>query len=46
MRPTIDEYFIEITNTVAKRSTCLRHQIGAIAVRDKRILATGEKCQI
>jgi dCMP deaminase len=32
---------MEIAHVVAKRSTCLRRQIGAVIVRDKRILATG-----
>lgn len=36
-----DDYFMEITHLVAKRSTCLRRQVGAVIVRDKRILATG-----
>lgn len=40
-RPTLDEYFMEIAHVVAKRSTCLRNQVGAVIVRDKRILATG-----
>jgi dCMP deaminase len=40
-RPSWDEYFMEITNLVAKRSTCTRRQVGAILVKDKRILATG-----
>jgi dCMP deaminase len=40
-RPTWDEYFIEITRAVAKRSTCKRAQVGAIIVKDKRILTTG-----
>jgi len=40
-RPTWDEYFLSITKVVAKRSTCLRRHVGAILVRDKRILATG-----
>ena len=40
-RPSWDEYFIEITKLVATRSTCLRRKVGAIFVRDKRILATG-----
>ena len=40
-RPSWDEYFVELTRVVAKRSTCLRRQVGALAVRDKRILATG-----
>lgn len=36
-----DDYFMEITRLVAKRSTCLRRHVGAVIVRDKRILATG-----
>lgn len=40
-RPSWDEYFIEITRLVAKRSTCLRRQVGAVLVKDKNILATG-----
>ena len=40
-RPTWDEYFVEITRQVATRSTCLRRPVGAIIVKDKRILATG-----
>ena len=40
-RPTWDEYFIEITLDVSKRSTCNRAQVGAIIVKDKRILTTG-----
>ena len=40
-RPDIDEYFLKIATVVAERSTCLRHHVGAVAVRDKHILATG-----
>lgn len=40
-RPGWDEYFMEIAHVVARRSTCLRRQIGAVIVREKRILATG-----
>ncbi len=40
-RPTWEEYFMDITRLVAKRSTCLRRQVGAVLVMDKRILATG-----
>ncbi len=36
-----DMYFMEIAAVVAKRSTCLRRQVGAILVKDRRILATG-----
>ena len=36
-----DEYFLKIASVVAERSTCCRHHIGAVAVRNKHILATG-----
>ncbi len=41
MRPDIDEYFLKLATVVAERSTCRRHHMGAVAVRDKHILATG-----
>ncbi|HHW26975.1 MAG TPA: dCMP deaminase family protein [Firmicutes bacterium] len=40
-RPEWDEYFMQVADVVATRSTCLRRNIGAVIVRDKRILATG-----
>ena len=40
-RPSWDEYFMRIAHVVASRSTCLRRKVGAILVKDKRILATG-----
>jgi dCMP deaminase len=40
-RPTWDEYFISIANLVRQRSTCLRRKVGAVLVKDRRILATG-----
>jgi dCMP deaminase len=40
-RPSWNEYFMSITVMVANRSTCLRRKVGAILVKDKRILATG-----
>ncbi len=40
-RPQVDEYFLKIASVVAERSTCLRHHVGAVAVKDKHILATG-----
>ena len=41
LRPEIDEYFLKRASVVAERSTCRRHHVGAVAVRDKHILATG-----
>ena len=40
-RPSWDEYFLKLAFEVLKRSTCLRRAVGAIIVKDRRILATG-----
>lgn len=40
-RKSWDNYFMEITELVATRSTCIKRKIGAILVKDKRILTTG-----
>ena len=41
IRPANDEYFLKIASVVAERATCRRHHVGAVAVKDKHILATG-----
>jgi len=41
LRPDWDKYFLELTDVVKKRSTCLRRQVGAIIVKDNHILSTG-----
>lgn len=41
IRPTWDEYFIEIAKVVSSRSTCLRRRYGAVIVKDKVIVSTG-----
>jgi dCMP deaminase len=40
-RPPWPVYFMDIADLVARRSTCLRRHVGAVAVKGKRILATG-----
>jgi dCMP deaminase len=40
-RPDNDTYFMEMAQLVAKRSTCVRRQVGAVIVKDKRVLTTG-----
>ena len=40
-RPDVDEYFLKIASVVAERATCQRHMVGAVAVVNKHILATG-----
>ena len=41
MRPSWDEYFIEMTKGVSTRATCDRGKNGCVIVKDKRILSTG-----
>jgi dCMP deaminase len=41
MRPEWDDYFMQITEVVASRSTCLRRKVGALIVKDNRILSSG-----
>jgi dCMP deaminase len=41
LRPSWDEYFMKLAWLVAERSTCERHHVGTVIVRDKRILTTG-----
>ena len=41
IRPSWDEYFMEIANTVSKRATCNRGRSGCVIVRDRQILVTG-----
>lgn len=41
IRPTWDEYFMELANTAAKRATCDRGRSGCVIVRDKHVLVTG-----
>jgi len=41
MRPKWDDYFMKITEDVALRSTCLKRKVGAIVVKDFRVLSTG-----
>ncbi len=40
-RPDWDEYFLQMAQLAATRSTCLRRHVGAILVRDRRVIATG-----
>ena len=41
MRPSWDDYFMTLAHEVATRTTCLRRGVGAVIVKEKRILATG-----
>ncbi|OGC03993.1 cytidine deaminase [candidate division WOR-1 bacterium RIFOXYA12_FULL_43_27] len=40
-RPSWDEYFLKITFDAAERATCVKRKVGAIIVKNNRILSTG-----
>ena len=41
MRPSKDNYYLEIARAVSRRSTCLRRQYGAVIVNNDEIVSTG-----
>ncbi|MEA3203705.1 MAG: dCMP deaminase, partial [Thermoplasmata archaeon] len=40
-RPSVDQYFMDMTHLVKSRGTCPRRQVGAVIVKGKRVLTTG-----
>ncbi|MBN1258686.1 dCMP deaminase family protein [Candidatus Peregrinibacteria bacterium] len=41
LRPSKDEYYLELAKTVAKRGTCTKVEIGAVIIKDDQVVATG-----
>ena len=41
MRPSWDEYFMNMLEVIKTRSTCMRRQVAAIIVKDRQIISTG-----
>jgi dCMP deaminase len=41
VRPDWDEYFMKIAQVAAMRSSCIKRKVGAVIVRDTRIVSTG-----
>ncbi|KAK3669622.1 Deoxycytidine monophosphate (dCMP) deaminase [Recurvomyces mirabilis] len=41
IRPTWDQYFMTLASLAARRSNCMRRQVGCVLVREKRVMATG-----
>jgi len=41
VRPSWDEYFMEVANSIAKRATCDRGRSGCVIAKDRQILVTG-----
>ena len=40
-RPSWDQYFLKMAMLISERSTCVRHHVGAVLVRERRVLSTG-----
>jgi dCMP deaminase len=41
LRPTWDQYFMQLADLAAKRSNCMKRAVGCVLVRDKRVISTG-----
>lgn len=41
LRPSWDQYFMELASLAAQRSNCMRRRVGCVIVRDKRVVSTG-----
>jgi len=41
VRPSKDEYYLNIAKEIGARSTCFRHYMGAVILKDDQIIATG-----
>jgi dCMP deaminase len=41
VRPSWDQYFMELVETTGRRATCSRGRSGCVITKDKRILTTG-----
>jgi len=46
MRPSKEEYYLNIAKAVAMRSPCLRRKYGAIIVKNDSIVSTGYNVQL
>ncbi|KAK0946950.1 Deoxycytidine monophosphate (dCMP) deaminase [Friedmanniomyces endolithicus] len=41
LRPTWDHYFMTLASLAARRSNCMRRQVGCVLVRENRVISTG-----
>ncbi len=41
IRPSWDDYFLELADAASKRATCNRGRSGCVIVRDRQVLVTG-----
>ena len=41
LRPSWDQYFMQLASLAAQRSNCMKRRVGAVLVREKRVVSTG-----
>jgi dCMP deaminase len=41
LRPSWDSYFMSLASLAAQRSNCMKRRVGAVVVRDRRVVSTG-----
>ncbi len=41
VRPSKDEYYLDLARSVCRRGTCTKVEIGAVIIRDDQVVATG-----
>lgn len=41
LRPSWDQYFMQLADLAAHRSNCMKRRVGCVIVREKRVISTG-----
>lgn len=41
LRPSWDQYFMQLASLAARRSNCMKRRVGCVIVREKRVISTG-----
>lgn len=41
LRPSWDQYFMQLASLAAQRSNCMKRRVGCVIVRDRRVISTG-----
>ena len=41
LRPSWDQYFMQLASLAAQRSNCMKRRVGCVLVREKRVISTG-----
>jgi len=41
LRPSWDQYFMQLANLAAQRCNCMKRQVGCVLVRENRVISTG-----